>query len=930
MLDKLPERIPNSGVLKLKLQDYLHTCCHTLQEKFNEYDHAAICREMRMVFIGHECPLLLETAPVSYTATEKAFAVEFNDEHYGLARAVQYFEYCTVHGATGMIYSKSCAIVQSSGSGKSRLMTEIAALIPTLYVCHREDTDQNYPPSTPFIRNFLLEVDTRENVRGKEDLFIFAKSIALYCSAALIVQGLYEKIEVGPSTERWRPAGHLRDFLELQRKGEFWGKFESVLRAVTDDAFNELLGALKTTLPDDSSRPSASWAQLEERMTPFVQSYTWRLPRMEASSHLRLIICIDEARHFLQRPSHCTHELLVHLNRAMRCADPGILLVFMDTLSDVNVLNPVKAFPSERIKFSGHQQLVFTDILTWDLGGDREIRYLEQTVKPEVQCWFGRPIWAATLAASGKWEDVQQLAIAKLTGNIVSIKHEQMNVRTVLAVMASRVGLDINSGVSLTNDLVGSHLAHLDYFDADTSQASVSYPSDPTVAEAAATITRDPKQFSQAVQRIAEMTRSNIVKPGERGEITAQLLCLRAIDWASQGNREYCPTVREFLDALFMARQCDSLDIPDDSGSDSEIAEALEGLDIAPDLDWAQGIDVEGLADILNARLNFNHFFRIAQYTPTRADLVNFVKTRAAVACKENQHGIDMLLPVIMPKAVGESVKETEVRLGKPHPSAFLATGAGIEITPKPARLATEGLAAQAGERICALLLDEERRRTTPPSTPIPMPEPSASASSSQQSPYVLDSEHVSYILIQCKNYIGGKPHAKDLPLLRPGRDGAKIEASDDKRPYVALLMSFDNQRAHGLGRLWESRNLDGRAVELHLRNGHRLDESTAPFFNILLKRVPDPLSLAREGEDRLRKAMQCRKYLGTKISDYRIIPHSEEVRPRPFSETSHHSIVQSTEQAPSQPPEVTQPTSIQKRSSDRGQDQKPSPKRRR
>ena len=93
------------------------------------------------------------------------------------------------------------------------------------------------------------------------------------------------------------------------------------------------------------------------------------IPRLPNDPPLDLIVCIDEARNFQKKPSSgCKWDLLMQLNRAARLLPKGSVFIFMDTLSDLNVMYPERAFPSDRTIYMGLKTFVYTDLLTWDLG----------------------------------------------------------------------------------------------------------------------------------------------------------------------------------------------------------------------------------------------------------------------------------------------------------------------------------------------------------------------------------------------------------------------------------------------------------------------------------------------------------------------------------------------------------------------------------
>ena len=54
------------------------------------------------------------------------------------------------------VYAMVIAILQASGSGKSRSIMEIGLTTPLLYLCHREDGETGFPRRTPYIIDHLM------------------------------------------------------------------------------------------------------------------------------------------------------------------------------------------------------------------------------------------------------------------------------------------------------------------------------------------------------------------------------------------------------------------------------------------------------------------------------------------------------------------------------------------------------------------------------------------------------------------------------------------------------------------------------------------------------------------------------------------------------------------------------------------------------
>ena len=202
----------------------------------------------------------------------------------------------------------------------------------------------------------------------------------------------------------------------------------------------------------------------------------------------------------------------------------------------------------------------------------------------------------------------------------------------------------------------------------------VSYRSEPLLAHSSFIfISEDKRDLKNYDKRLASMLvdlkntlLSSHSKPGDRGELIAQVLCMRAFDRVfmlvnEPKNYPRCPTVQEFLRELV--------------GDEKKVKAIL-------DLSQNKEKDLELL---LKGKVNFNHFTQIYGYTPTRADMTAFMKRRAAIACQAGQAGIDFIIPVLLEKTVNSDPvsSPTEIELAK-EPSMF-------EITPGNMRAKISG-----------------------------------------------------------------------------------------------------------------------------------------------------------------------------------------------------------------------------------------------
>ena len=158
--------------------------------------------------------------------------------------------------------------------------------------------------------------------------------------------------------------------------------------------------------------------------------------------------------------------------------------------------------------------------------------------------------------------------------------------------------------------------------------------SDPVVSEAARDLLHT--RWDSVISSISSSTRSRATSVGALGELAAQIICILAMDQARHLEMTMVdcpPTVEQFLQCI--------------SGGHFEM-EADTSLDT--DTDAKEATLAKGL-------LNFNHFIEVKECNVNRGDLVSLIKRRAAVVCKRNTKGVDLIIPVVLNKSYGSVVE---------------------------------------------------------------------------------------------------------------------------------------------------------------------------------------------------------------------------------------------------------------------------------
>lgn len=208
----------------------------------------------------------------------------------------------------------------------------------------------------------------------------------------------------------------------------------------------------------------------------------------------------------------------------------------MDTFCEVISLKPREVFPSARVPPESVKMMIFTHVISWDLGYTQAETVGVATSDAHVLT-TGRPLWSAQLATvlNDDYVDAFNTVRMKLLcGTWVEETDRAKHANQCAAVLCARVGLDPNPYAKLSKELVASHAALLEFFDFNEGRAVISYPSDAALARAARSVWRKENRLVNAINRVSDFMHTREIQHGERGEVAAQILILNVLDKVSQ------------------------------------------------------------------------------------------------------------------------------------------------------------------------------------------------------------------------------------------------------------------------------------------------------------------------------------------------------------------------------------------------------------
>lgn len=121
---------------------------------------------------------------------KEAFSCKYIDNCIFLLKFIDKLAYCSLKGRGGWLFSKSCALIQGSCSGKSRAIIEVGKIVPLIYLCNRTVGDTGYPGATPLIMERLMRApNTLESKNIPFNVILYFRVVVFFATSAKFVDG---------------------------------------------------------------------------------------------------------------------------------------------------------------------------------------------------------------------------------------------------------------------------------------------------------------------------------------------------------------------------------------------------------------------------------------------------------------------------------------------------------------------------------------------------------------------------------------------------------------------------------------------------------------------------------------------------------------------------------------------------------------------
>ncbi|KAF8550111.1 hypothetical protein OG21DRAFT_1514438 [Imleria badia] len=540
-------------------------------------------------------------------------------------------------------YMNICAVIQSSGTGKSRMAHEQAKLVYTLPINIRGTFGINvaYPPSDGSLHKYLVRVYGNAEDSKKRYVVFFH---SLFSHAAKELERLYAsqpRQSQGDFASIWRD--HMSDPVYRQ---SFYAKVvESCVSASMDNDWR------------------VSITKAQSRLSDLIETLN---QRCKSTSEVKIVIYIDEAQElkndFLYDEKHRT-PLDILCSVVAEFHKHPLYCLLLSTQPSVQVLVPPgPAAASERAQVHSETLLTTVTETPFDCAPDIMISpgvlRLEDLVEITYLAKWGRPLWWSTMNKKHPSKDrplvdaqyfVQTARMKLLRSNDIDAPLEEVSEIPLTAVVDVLLALDFDPSLEATYhrqaEMVTSHMRIAYSFPQHCEYFISGYPSEPFLAEAAAQQIHvyqkqaNPGDPDVMVQILGRGFQRPWIDLGEHGEVVMRLLLMRAYmdgvqaEQTSSWNLNFsqgCNLVT-FIQQLFSQEPADEI------------------LDSQPD---NMVLDATFRNTFKDSVVRFTHFVEAGDTSAltTEALFAAFARGMAFI-CGRTQKYVDFAVPILLDKS---------------------------------------------------------------------------------------------------------------------------------------------------------------------------------------------------------------------------------------------------------------------------------------
>ncbi|KNE63607.1 hypothetical protein AMAG_08711 [Allomyces macrogynus ATCC 38327] len=611
-------------------------------------------------------------------------------------------------------YVASTSLVQSSGFGKSRTATaaaEYGAYVLYLNFVHGDAFA--YPRPTPLgVTNFFMDCDSHKKALAPVAERKPGALLLILLHSAVVARSLgvppTDHRELQVMTASGNDAADA--FFKLVAKFAdqlyslcTWNEISVVnmyLLARLIFGLDKTMASASNSLfhvhepqssPDSPASPLSGknmtaldelFANATEAFTKFyhVRGLVPSLSRATtckwSCEHLKYLFVFDEARTLLK--DDCIHYIVARrclVAIALALGDRvarGIFSIFLDTTSTVSSFSPMAVAEwSSRAKssiiFDPLFELNLFDALAKCWAEHTGPLLVRQVFHPSHSFCYGRPLWGMAAESPSKCFllATQKLLFMKSAEEMV--ENGAVTTHDAIAVLRQRIPFKVID-VELARDLVATRMAICTAISEDRSRIEASAASETVLAEAAAHLLDHPARRALTVSKFVSVSLSGSrIDVGFAGELMACLLWAFAHDAAAKSMfkgvsrqepmgappsswpkfLDYAP-ISHFLSnanrtAAYYSAPVSVASLLTGLFGDAHVNRIRATLGNQPRV---TALLDQGLA-------SFTHWVKVDYQVQPHHLVVLFMRS-AAILCKTNEKGVDLIIPVVMPNDQGE------------------------------------------------------------------------------------------------------------------------------------------------------------------------------------------------------------------------------------------------------------------------------------
>jgi hypothetical protein len=582
-----------------------------------------------------------EERVLGVTSAKNAFDRQYKDPHGARLNAFTTLQEYERDWRPGDYYFPGVAIIQSSGLGKSKMLTSMHELgVHVVYCSFMKNKQNGYPKRTLFADYFTSKADEIE-----------MRFTCFYLACNELVKEAIDKKE---------------------------GATSFYLRQINEpDVFAKHLEHRMDILMKNRDFSSLKFSEV-----------------FSAVDQLRLLVVFDEVRDLLPKEDELKQSSAFAAMRRAATKIPqrsGFFIAMLDTVSRVSNLSPVNSKDySQKVVIGG--LMLFPPIYlisTMDIEVKDRPTTLKDVLSPRYQYCFGRPLWGSLLEVESSAEEVLRLACSKILGGGISLtsnfNYKSLTTHLCLSLLRARIPFSV-CRESLSSELVAGFMWTCLFVSPDRHSVVSSMASEPVVSEAACHWMSLPGVWKEVLQQYVSMLTYGSVSAGLNGEAAIAIMCVLARDRVVLQKARLGVTMNEVVNdndsqpenklmnasadglpqehagALQqhntivkapLADQKKYLEMPNYLNAPISVSDFFYSMvhsEIAAKVrDYCSGMSTSTKRrnPFIKGTINFTHVVHL-NYTPKKSDLLNCFCRSAAIDCKTGQAGSDFIIPVLL------------------------------------------------------------------------------------------------------------------------------------------------------------------------------------------------------------------------------------------------------------------------------------------